>query len=97
VDFFAEKHNCEVIEQLAFKRGAMGGARRKIIEFTQAALRHYKWKNLCIDRNTCRAMSREDAKERIEALGGKGERQRFQENGLCGCGQPIPAANMIKR
>jgi DNA ligase (NAD+) len=68
VDFFAEKHNCEVIEQLRLS-GVHWEEHEGKSEFTQAVA-PLSGKTFVLT-GTLPTMSREEAKERIEALGGK--------------------------
>ena len=68
VDFFAEKHNCEVIEQLRLS-GVHWEEHEGKSEFTQAVA-PLSGKTFVLT-GTLPTMSREEAKERIEVLGGK--------------------------
>jgi len=68
VDFFAEKHNCEVIEQLR-SSGVHWEEHEGKSEFTQAVA-PLSGKTFVLT-GTLPTMSREEAKERIEVLGGK--------------------------
>ena len=67
VDFFAETHNCEVIEQLRAS-GVHWDEHAGKSELTSVAPLHGKTFVLT---GTLPTMSREEAKEKIEALGGK--------------------------
>jgi len=68
VDFFAEKHNCEVIEQLRLSGVHWAEHEGKAELNSEAAALAGKTFVLT---GTLPTMSREEAKERIESLGGK--------------------------
>lgn len=70
VDFFAEQHNCEVIEQLRLSGVHWDEHDGKPALVSAAALLPLSGKTFVLT-GTLPNMSREEAKEKIEALGGK--------------------------